>query len=62
MINKAAGDDPGEQAKTEVAEELKKYFRPEFLNRINEVVLFHKLSINQLKQISYITLKMFAKD
>jgi ATP-dependent Clp protease ATP-binding subunit ClpC len=31
--------------------ELKKVFRPEFLNRIDEVIVFHKLSKDQIKEI-----------
>jgi len=34
-----------------VKEELKHHFRPEFLNRIDEVVIFHQLSRAHLKQI-----------
>lgn len=52
-----AADDVGDQVKLKVAKELKKNFRPEFLNRIDEVVLFHRLSINQLNEIADITLK-----
>jgi ATP-dependent Clp protease ATP-binding subunit ClpC len=31
--------------------ELKKVFRPEFLNRIDEVIVFHKLAKEEIKQI-----------
>jgi ATP-dependent Clp protease ATP-binding subunit ClpC len=31
--------------------ELKKVFRPEFLNRIDEVIVFHKLSRDEIKEI-----------
>jgi ATP-dependent Clp protease ATP-binding subunit ClpC len=31
--------------------ELKKVFRPEFLNRIDEVIVFHKLSREEIKEI-----------
>jgi ATP-dependent Clp protease ATP-binding subunit ClpC len=31
--------------------ELKRVFRPEFLNRIDEVIVFHKLSKEQIKEI-----------
>ncbi|TWT40930.1 Chaperonin protein ClpB [Phycisphaerae bacterium RAS1] len=34
-----------------VKEELKKHFRPEFLNRIDEVVIFHRLGRQHLRQI-----------
>ncbi|MGJ7922953.1 ATP-dependent protease ATP-binding subunit ClpC [Neobacillus sp. LXY-4] len=37
--------------KGKVMEELKKAFRPEFLNRIDEIIVFHALERAQLKQI-----------
>jgi len=40
-----------EQMKGVVLEEVKKFFRPEFLNRIDETVVFHPLSREDLKKI-----------
>ena len=40
-----------EDMKSRVMGELKKAFRPEFLNRIDEVIVFHKLSKDEVKQI-----------
>jgi len=37
--------------KTKITGELKKIFRPEFLNRVDEVIVFHKLSRDEIKQI-----------
>jgi len=37
--------------KNRVMGELKKVFRPEFLNRIDEVIVFHKLQKDEIKQI-----------
>src|ERR671932_588531 len=37
--------------KNRVMGELKKVFRPEFLNRIDEVIVFHKLTKDEIKQI-----------
>ena len=37
-----------------VNEELKKYFRPEFLNRLDEIIVFSHLTKNDVKQISEI--------
>ncbi len=37
--------------KREVLEALRQHFRPEFLNRVDEIVVFHGLSREQLKQI-----------
>ena len=40
-----------------VNEELKNYFRPEFLNRLDEVIVFRQLSRAEVKQIASIMLK-----
>jgi ATP-dependent Clp protease ATP-binding subunit ClpC len=37
--------------KNRIMGELKKVFRPEFLNRIDEVIVFHKLTKDEIKQI-----------
>ncbi|MBP0017125.1 MAG: ATP-dependent Clp protease ATP-binding subunit [Cyanobacteria bacterium SBLK] len=45
-----------------VNEELKNYFRPEFLNRLDEIIVFRQLSKDEVKQISEILLKeVFAR-
>ena len=38
-------------------EALKGHFRPEFLNRIDEVIVFHELTIEEVKQIVDLLLK-----
>jgi ATP-dependent Clp protease ATP-binding subunit ClpB len=40
-----------ERMKEAVMEELRRHFRPEFLNRVDEVIVFHALSMEHLKQI-----------
>jgi ATP-dependent Clp protease ATP-binding subunit ClpC len=40
-----------ERMKTKVLEELKQHFRPEFLNRIDDVVVFHQLTQEEIIQI-----------
>src|SRR3712207_6039470 len=40
-----------ERMKTKVHEELKQHFRPEFLNRIDDIVVFHQLSEDEIIQI-----------
>jgi len=40
-----------EDMKNRIMGELKKVFRPEFLNRIDEVIVFHKLSRDEIKEI-----------
>jgi ATP-dependent Clp protease ATP-binding subunit ClpB len=53
------GDDPEsfEEMKKEVLGVLRQQFRPEFLNRVDEIVVFHSLSRAQLKQIVEIQLE-----
>jgi ATP-dependent Clp protease ATP-binding subunit ClpC len=46
------GDDVSyESIKEKVNDALKKHFRPEFLNRIDEVIAFHELTVDEVKQI-----------
>ena len=46
-----------EKTKKEVLAELKKQFRPEFINRIDEIIVFHKLTSEEIKKIADIMLK-----
>lgn len=41
----------------QVMEELKQYFRPEFLNRLDEIIVFRQLTKSEVKQIADIMLK-----
>jgi ATP-dependent Clp protease ATP-binding subunit ClpB len=49
---------PTEEIKDAVTDELKNYFRPEFLNRIDEVVVFHALDAKNIESIARIQLKV----
>jgi ATP-dependent Clp protease ATP-binding subunit ClpC len=40
-----------EHMKERVTDELKKHFRPEFINRLDEIIVFHELTMEELKQI-----------
>jgi ATP-dependent Clp protease ATP-binding subunit ClpC len=45
-----------------VNEELKQYFRPEFLNRLDEIIVFRQLSRDEVKEIAEIMLReVFAR-
>ena len=46
-----------EEIKKEVMAELKKELRPEFINRIDEIIVFHKLTDDDINQIIDIMLK-----
>ena len=43
--------DTYEKMRVKVQEELKKHFRPEFLNRIDDTIVFHELSLEEVKEI-----------
>jgi ATP-dependent Clp protease ATP-binding subunit ClpB len=47
----AQGEEGFEDAKQRVMEELRKHFRPEFLNRVDDIVVFHPLNESQLEHI-----------
>jgi ATP-dependent Clp protease ATP-binding subunit ClpC len=50
-----------ESMKTSVLEEVKKTFRPEFLNRLDEIVVFHQLTKEQIQVIIDILLRDMRK-
>ncbi|MDR1064325.1 MAG: ATP-dependent chaperone ClpB [Azoarcus sp.] len=56
MIQQMSGDDYG-VIKLAVMAEVKTYFRPEFINRIDEVVVFHALDEKHIADIARIQLK-----
>ena len=41
--------------------ELKKFFKPEFLNRLDEIVIFNNLELNEIKEIAKIQLQHLEK-
>ncbi|MBE6065117.1 ATP-dependent Clp protease ATP-binding subunit [Clostridium cochlearium] len=50
-INDDKSESEYEQMKENVMEELKRSFRPEFLNRIDDIIVFHKLKEEDLEKI-----------
>ncbi|MEO1144290.1 MAG: ATP-dependent chaperone ClpB [Cyanobacteria bacterium J06638_22] len=53
-----SGDDTKyEQMRKRVMDALRKHFRPEFLNRVDDIILFHALGLNELRQIVGIQMK-----
>ncbi|HHV62939.1 MAG TPA: ATP-dependent Clp protease ATP-binding subunit [Firmicutes bacterium] len=51
-----------EQMKERVLSELRRTFRPEFLNRIDEVIVFHALNEEQIRRILDLRLKDLEKQ
>ena len=60
MIQQMAGDDY-QVIKLAVMAEVKNYFRPEFINRIDELVVFHALDETHIKSIARIQLQYLEK-
>ncbi len=61
----SVGDESGlsyDDMKDRVMGELKKVFRPELLNRIDEVIVFHKLSKEEIKTIIDLLLKRLREQ
>ncbi|MGH7756048.1 MAG: ATP-dependent Clp protease ATP-binding subunit, partial [Vulcanimicrobiaceae bacterium] len=51
-----------EKMRNKVLEEVKHTFRPEFLNRVDEVVVFHQLSREQIEQIVGLELEKVIRE
>ena len=49
------------EAKKSVMDSVKRHFRPEFLNRIDEMIVFHALTSNDLKQIVTVLMDTVVK-
>ncbi|MDQ3822762.1 MAG: ATP-dependent Clp protease ATP-binding subunit [Actinomycetota bacterium] len=64
-IGFAVGEETGlsyEDMKTKVMSELKKVFRPELLNRIDEIIVFHKLTREEILTIVDLLLKRLREQ
>lgn len=61
MKSAMEGDSGYELMKDKVLDALRQHFRPEFLNRIDETVVFHALTANELKNIVDIQLQLLNK-
>lgn len=60
QIQAMAGSDYAE-LKSVVMDDVKTYFKPEFVNRIDELVVFHALDQAQIKQIASVQLSSLSK-
>jgi ATP-dependent Clp protease ATP-binding subunit ClpC len=61
----AVGDEQGlsyEEMKSRVMSELKKVFRPELLNRIDEIIVFHKLTRDEIMTIVDLMLRRLREQ
>ena len=56
-LNPDGQDTSYNRIKNLVNEELKNYFRPEFLNRLDEIIVFRQLSKSEVREIGDIMIK-----
>jgi len=61
VLANATGMDDSKQVRAKVMEIVKASFRPEFINRIDEITLFHRLDKNNIKDIAKIQIANIEK-
>ncbi|ERP96479.1 protein disaggregation chaperone [Marinobacter sp. ES-1] len=61
IIQEKAGEENYEDMKSAVMEVVGTHFRPEFINRVDEVVVFHPLAENQIQGIARIQIANLAQ-
>ncbi|MFN0144281.1 MAG: ATP-dependent Clp protease ATP-binding subunit, partial [Mycobacterium sp.] len=66
-FTQGGGDNNYERMKQKVNDELKKHFRPEFLNRIDDIIVFHQLTQDEIIQmvdlmVNRVSVQLKAKD
>jgi ATP-dependent Clp protease ATP-binding subunit ClpB len=57
-----AHDMKEEEIKAKIEETLRRHFRPEFFNRIDDVIVFHRLSREEIEEIVEIQLRALARS
>jgi ATP-dependent Clp protease ATP-binding subunit ClpC len=57
FLKASSADEEAQEARENIREGLKKTFRPEFLNRIDEVIIFHTLSLEHMERIVDLQMK-----
>ena len=61
ILSNATGADDGKKIRMQVMDIVKSSFRPEFINRIDEITIFHKLDKNNIKDIAKIQISNIEK-
>ncbi|MEP0871648.1 ATP-dependent chaperone ClpB [Trichocoleus desertorum AS-A10] len=61
ILDVSGDDSKYEQMRVLVLQALRSHFRPEFLNRVDDIILFHPLNLGELRQIVGIQIKRIQK-
>ena len=61
ILSNATGADDPRKIKSQIMEIVKASFRPEFINRIDEIIMFHKLDKSNIKEIAQIMINNIEK-
>jgi ATP-dependent Clp protease ATP-binding subunit ClpB len=61
VIQEMAGEDRYDEMKTAVMEIVGEHFRPEFVNRVDDIIVFHPLDRDQIKQIARLQVRIIAE-
>jgi ATP-dependent Clp protease ATP-binding subunit ClpB len=61
LIQEMAGEERYDEMKTAVMEILGEQFRPEFLNRVDDIIVFHPLEREQIRQIAELQVRIIAE-
>ena len=61
ILTRATSADDGKKVRAQVMDIVKASFRPEFINRIDEIIVFHKLDKSNIKDIAEIQIKNIEK-
>jgi ATP-dependent Clp protease ATP-binding subunit ClpB len=56
-----SGDLPSEEIASRLKELLMQYFRPEFLNRLDDIIIFHRLNSEHIKEIVKLQLSLLQE-
>lgn len=61
ILSNATGADDAKKIKDKVMDIVKASFRPEFINRIDEITIFHKLDKSNIKEIAQLQINQIEK-
>ena len=61
ILTNATGGDDARKIKAQIMDIVKASFRPEFINRIDEIIFFHKLDKSNIKEIAKIMISNIEK-